>query len=1139
MMRYAAALIACLALIYSPRSATLPDQPPAAADAATAQRERAYRANNVGVAHLEQFDYKGAEESFREALKLQPDLALAKLNLAIAIFYAGRPSDALLQAREAARELADRPQAHYILGLTARADDKLDEAVAAFERVLKLDPVDAGAKIQLGQIHLQQRLYAEAVDEFQEALKAEPFNVTAAYSVALALTRAGRADEGRAAMQRFESLRDAPYGVTYSQNYLGQGKYAEGIASSGAEPELVDPKPPAVTFSEVRVNTASVVAPEGRAEAPGAVTLFDADGDGDLDLADAGPGGARFFRNDGRGQFTDESARAGLGGAIEGRGVLAGDYDNDGRPDLLVLGGREVRLLRQRPDSTFENTTGAAGLAALTSPHSSAAFADLDHDGDLDIVAAGQSLKLLRNNGGGAFADMTAAAGLNVDLATPVSVAAVDVDNGRDIDLLIAASDRRPAYFRNLRDGTFRESAAEAGFPAAATYTAQAVADVNKDGYVDVLFARRDAPAVLALSAGGGRFRTQDAPDETRDARAAQFADYDNDGLLDLVMMFAKDVRVFRNIGGDRWPEAASARFRSKDADGPAWQAMALGDADSDGDTDVMVRESGGALKLFRNDGGSAKSSLLVRLVSRVSNRAALGARVEMRAGSLRQTLETSSSTPGVAPADLRFGLGARQAPDVARVLWPSGILQAETSFDEATAAPKPASAKADLSRRSAITITELDRKPSSCPYLFTWNGSRFEFVTDFMGGGEMGAWLAPAVWNQPDPDEYVRITADQLRPANGRYEVRLTNELEEALFFDRVQLLAVDHEPDVAVYPNEGLRSAPRPPFALTATRNARPPARARDEHGHDVLPLLTAIDRRYPDDFRTLPIRGYAEPHELVLDLGPAAGDVALLMTGWTDYAFSNDNVAASQAGVAMKPPSLQVKDPAGQWRTVVEEIGFPVGRPQTVVLNLSGRLLSSARQVRILTNMRIYWDQILVADRSPASGVTIARLDAASAVLRERGMSQEVTPDGREPFAYDYERVSASHPWKTMVGRYTRAGDVRELLGEVDDLFVVSKPGDEVALSFPALPPARAGRARTFLLYADGYSKEMNPRSAIPDAVEPLPFRAMSGYPYGAGDAYPRTTKHREYQDRYNTRLVARPIPSIDAWLARGAK
>src|SRR5688500_1401641 len=191
------------------------------------------------------------------------------------------------------------------------------------------------------------------------------------------------------------------------------------------------------------------------------------------------------------------------------------------------------------------------------------------------------------------------------------------------------------------------------------------------------------------------------------------------------------------------------------------------------------------------------------------------------------------------------------------------------------------------------------------------------------MGGGEMGAWLAPAVWNQPDPDEYVRITADQLRPGNGRYEVRLTNELEEALFFDRVQLLAVDHEPEVTVYPNEGLRSAPRPPFALTATRNARPPARARDEHGHDVLPLLTAIDRRYPDDFRTLPIRGYAEPHELVLELGPAAGDVALLMTGWTDYAFSNDNVAASQAGVALKPPSLQVKDPAGQWRTVVEEI------------------------------------------------------------------------------------------------------------------------------------------------------------------------------------------------------------------------
>ena len=53
-----------------------------------------------------------------------------------------------------------------------------------------------------------------------------------------------------------------------------------------------------------------------------------------------------------------------------------------------------------------------------------------------------------------------------------------------------------------------------------------------------------------------------------------------------------------------------------------------------------------------------------------------------------------------------------------------------------------------------------MDRKPSSCPLLFTWNGERFEFVSDFLGGGEMGYWEAPGARNVPDPDEYVRIPA-------------------------------------------------------------------------------------------------------------------------------------------------------------------------------------------------------------------------------------------------------------------------------------------------------------------------------------------------------------------------------------------
>src|SRR3712207_6360892 len=303
------------------------------------------------------------------------------------------------------------------------------------------------------------------------------------------------------------------------------------------------------------------------------------------------------------------------------------------------------------------------------------------------------------------------------------------------------------------------------------------------------------------------------------------------------------------------------------------------------------------------------------------------------------------------------------------------------------------------------------------------------------MGGGEMGDWVAPGQYNMPDPDEYVRIRGDQLRERGGRYELRVTNELEEALFVDRLQLLAVSHPTGVEVFPNEGLGNPTGPAFKLYAARGARPPRAATDGHGHDVLSRLSRLDRKYVDDFELLPVRGYAEEHALTLDLGRDA--TLLLLTGWTDYAWSSDNVSASQRGLEMRPPSVQVRDREGKWRTVVEGMGFPVGRPQTVTVDLAGKFLSESREVRIVTNMRVYWDEALVCEAGAETPFRVERLEDRKSVLRERGFSAEATPDGREPFSYDYARVSLESPWKTSVGRYTRAGDVRELLLKTDDM------------------------------------------------------------------------------------------------------
>ena len=154
---------------------------------------------------------------------------------------------------------------------------------------------------------------------------------------------------------------------------------------------------------------------------------------------------------------------------------------------------------------------------------------------------------------------------------------------------------------------------------------------------------------------------------------------------------------------------------------------------------------------------------------------------------------------------------------------------------------------------------------------------------------------------------------------------------------------------------------------------------------------------------------------------------------------------------------------------------------------------------------------------------------RLDPMSATIRWRGFSAE----DRGPSGYDYQRVTRVSPWKLLPGRYTREGDVRELVLRTDDRFVIARPGDELALSFDAsrLAPLPDAWTRTFLLYADGFSKEMDLNSASPDELAPLPFHGMKGYPYDSADAPPLTPEQRADMDRYHTRRVKRTLPPIE--------
>jgi tetratricopeptide (TPR) repeat protein len=1136
-------------------------------------REDAYRANNVGVALLEQYNHAEAVASFRRALEIDPKLDLARINLAIALFYVPDLPAAAAAAKEAAVAMPDAPQPHYILGLIAKSENQTDVAEAAFGKVLEIDGTDLGARVNLAQLQMQKRAYDRAVELLRPAVAAEPYHVTALYNLGVALTRAGKAEEGQQTIAKFQALREAGYGTAFSNNYLEQGRYAEAVASTGAESALVDAGAAPVAFS---------IGPLlGAGEPGGGATLADLDRDGDLDVVDV-RGRLGLLLNDG-GAFQDAGAARGVARLTmppSPIAAVAGDYDNDERVDLFVLGTGRHALLHQREDGTFEDTTAAAGIPATSGVHGAVAFVDADHDGDLDLVLAGAAPMVLRNNGNGTFADVSAASKIAAAAGVAAGLVPTDFDNRRDIDLLVARAGGSPVLLKNVRDGSFADVSDEVGLASIAgsdRITAVAAGDVNKDGFTDFFFGRAGAAGTLAASTGRGTFAVSDVAG-TAGATAALLLDLDNDGLLDLAAVTPGGPIQVRGLGvrgsgaasAPAWAAAApllasgSAEARKTgEAGGPpsiagaAW--LAAGDLDGDGDTDLVVRATDGPgrgrLVVLKNDGGSRQSSLRVRLDGKVSNRSAVGSKVELRAGSLRQKLETASAWPAAAPSDLLFGLGGRASADVVRVLWPAGIVQAEMAPAAGAAAPGAAapgapppggpapSGSAGAVSHATMPFTELDRKPSSCPYLFTWNGERFEFITDFMGGGEMGYRHAPGVVGHPDPEEYTRIDGARLVPRDGRYELRITNELEETLYLDRARLIAVDHPATVEIHPREGAFAPPFPSHRLYAAAGVRPVARALDDAGRDVTARLAAADRQHVDQLPLERIRGYARPHTLTLDLGaaPAGGAPLLLLTGWTDYAFSADNVAAHQAGLRLEPPSLQVRDASGQWRTAIAEIGIPVGRPQTVVVDLSAVRFHGLRQVRIATSMRVYWDRAQVAVENRDVQPRPTALDATRADLAWRGFSAEVTPDGREPYGYDFSRVSPVAPWKLMPGRYTREGDVRELLGTADDFFVVSRPGDALALSFDAtgMPALPAGWTRTFLLHSIGYSKEMDPHSASPDVAWPLPFRTMTRYPYAAPERYPDTPAHRAYLERWNTRLVGRTLPPLELAAAAGGR
>jgi hypothetical protein len=548
-------------------------------------------------------------------------------------------------------------------------------------------------------------------------------------------------------------------------------------------------------------------------------------------------------------------------------------------------------------------------------------------------------------------------------------------------------------------------------------------------------------------------------------------------------------------------------------------RALAVADLKNDGSPDLVVTQAGGETLVLANVGANQNHWMHIDLKALNDNKSGIGTKLEIFAGGLYQKWELTGASGylGQNSPSLLVGLGKEKAADVVRLLWPTGVPQDEIN----------------LAAGKTQTIAELDRRGSSCPILFSWNGKEYEFIADMIGPGVVGHWVAPGERDVPDPDEYLKVSAKSVREKNGRLSFRFMEPMEETVYLDQVRLVAVDHPSNVEVNPNERFVSElPFPEFRVIATENARVPEGAWDDKRKNVLPLLAKRDRKYVTEFEELPFAGFAKLHWIEVDLGPwdAQKPLRLLLDGYTDYFTATSMYAADQAGIKVIAPYVEAQDAQGAWKRVVEDMGFPAGLARTMVTDLTGKLPAGTRRIRIVSNLKIYWDAVRIDQTPPVQRIKVEEVPLATAVLTFQGYPKEIRLQPASDTVYSYAHRSATGPYARAAGNYTRYGDVKTLLGAADDQFAVFGSGEGVELEFdPAgLPKLPLGWTRDYFFYANGFEKDFDFYAAYAFTVEPLPKHGLVSYPYEAGKEYPLDDEHLKYQFEYNTRSRSDRMP-----------